>query len=267
MQFKYGGRAVEKALANFYLVENAWFDAAANSFRQGLSGPNLAGCCVSWVRDPSLQALIPEGNYGAGASIGAKTLGSGADDSCQDMVLGILETNMVVGKDPLINTWVSVVTYGFTSRIAVGSALAANDDYLVMQETGQIGGAFATRNWGFTVGYKRPAARAPRRLIGRCFITLVTPADGELIEINLDGSGTTQNGGTTVWSVVPGKANDQATSADASAFPVPKGDACVVAFRTSKAAAVPPETVAGGSGIPFVCEGFVTCLGMQKSVG
>lgn len=250
----------ERITASYYIVESPWWNKNINSVATGLRGVNLRGLCVSWVRSTLLQATAPI--YGSAAAIGSVTIGTGADDSCQDMVLGVLDSNIILGQDDVINRWVNVVVYGYTDRIATADALASNDDYLVMQETNEVGAPFNDCNRGFAVGYSRPSMRAPTKLSGRVLITLVTPADTDQILINLDGtSELSGSGGTSIWTIPPGAVHDQLVGAD-GAIQVRPADTPVIAMRTNKTPTVPVETVTGGTGIPLITEGFVTCFGV-----
>jgi hypothetical protein len=265
MQFQGAQRgSVERILANYYLAQNVWFNAPTNSFRAGLRGPNLRGCIVSAVRTTSFQAAVPV--YGTAVTLGGSQTDAQWLDCCQDIPLGVLDTEMVIGIDSMVNTWVTVCAYGWMDQIAVGNTILSNHDYLVMQRDGEVA-TFGSENRGLAIGYGRPGALAPRKLQGILQITLKTPLDTETIFVNMDGTANTAGtGGDSAWAVQPGK-NNQAVLDSSGTITVPQGDAPVIAMRTSKSPVTPLESVTGGTGIPAYVEGFVFMLGLSKNVG
>jgi hypothetical protein len=274
MQFtKSQSGSVERVTGSFFVLTSPWHSGVANSEATGLRGVNLRGCYASWFRANNVLNLnlCPRG---AGVAIGAApaqsvtvpipNINALASDSCQDMALGIVDTDIIVGVDPIINRWINVIMYGYTDRIACDpTTVFSNSDYFYSQEDGQVA-AFGTTNRGLSIGVGRPTLRAARKLQGICTITLVTPADTDQIIFNLDGSAVSgPTGGNTAWSVPPG--TDMAASTDATGtIPVPKGDACILGVRSDRTPVTPPETVTGGTGIPGIMEGFVCCMGISK---
>lgn len=270
MQFtKSHSGSTERITASYYVHESPWHDGVSNSVTLGLRGTNLRGLFVSWIRSGTMQAAAPV--RGAAVCIGAYT--NGAKDSCQDMALGILDTNIICGQDPIINRWVNVTCYGYMDRIAVDPttiSASGNTDYIYSQQDGQVTGYGSSDNRGICIGVGRPGLRASRRLQGLCQITLVTPADNDTIVFDLGGAPVTgPTGGNTTWLLTPG--TDRTTLTDATGtVPVPNGDACIVGmtmFRPGGGAQYfpPPETTTGGTGIPGLVEGFVSCMAISKS--
>ena len=171
---------------------------------------------------------------------------------------------MVLGRDPLDDCWVEVITYGYTDRAACAADITDNDDYLCAGEAGDIPAYIGGR--GLCIGYARPEGQYPRSLLGGAIVTFDGNAGSVLLD--LTGVDSVVGGNSITWVTKPGKVNDSTVPANIAAVPgarIPRATDSIVGSQLIGSKYVPPETpqVTGGNGIPMCCQAFVRCMGFS----
>jgi hypothetical protein len=243
MQFTHSQRGSEEVVeGSFFMIQNEWTIDLGN----GLRNMNLKGVIVFLNLDLS---FVPAG-VRPGLCCAIPSTSANPFSYCAP--LGVMTSDMRLGRDPLRSGWITVRQYGFCDRILTPDSTSVTATDAILFTNGI--------NSGFVSGctYTEFTQNGLAALTG---VASIDTAGASPAILNLSGGA----GTSVTWGVAPGAASTSVPSTG-----VPNKNQFIIGYHYLGDTPVQPAEVlegivTGGSSAYRQVKGFVSCLGMPST--